>query len=432
MAIKYDSDVNDKVSTMLNDIAGTLNTGLTNSLLNDFDPFLQVNLFSNQLNNLKSSLDKHAKSYENLSSLVASNKSGWDNVEQEAKAKINSLDALFNSSASNNSYTSSDAGSSFYESSKYTSTVDQGKSVKDEDVAKFINQLDDEISVALVKKLDKLKGESDTVSLLTDSSNSGILLLKLKKLLGDNNTTSIENTEQSSAIQRLILIKLNRQNNNLDTEEGMDYIKGVILENINNSTVDESVFDKAIYGDNTETISALGDEWVVAKTKYDVLAYEEYIKNNGVKQDSDTAKYGDYCLAFSYVHAYDLYTGIEENAQAAGNYAHAAEFEDYVSDSKEKVLSKIYDEIMKGKPVVLQVNGNKEGTVRHFVTVVGFKSGVASAENLKESDLLIVDSWDGKVERMDTSSSRFMTTGKACNKEYSGYRLRVLKDSVAA
>ena len=82
---------------------------------------------------------------------------------------------------------------------------------------------------------------------------------------------------------------------------------------------------------------------------------------------------------------------------------------------------------MNGKPVVLQVNGNKAGTSRHFVTVVGFKDGVVSGSTLQETDLLIVDSWDGELESMDTEKSRFMTTGAACHKDYSGYRLRVFK-----
>ena len=92
-------------------------------------------------------------------------------------------------------------------------------------------------------------------------------------------------------------------------------------------------------------------------------------------------------------------------------------------------MSKIYSEIMSGRPVVLQVNGNKAGTSRHFVTVVGFKDGITDPSKLTEKDLLIVDSWDGQIERMDTSTSRFMTTGAQCNKEYSGYRLRVLKST---
>ena len=58
---------------------------------------------------------------------------------------------------------------------------------------------------------------------------------------------------------------------------------------------------------------------------------------------------------------------------------------------------------------------------------LGFKNGITDPSKLTEDDLLIIDSWDGKVERMDQSNSRFFTTGRACHKDYSGYYLRILK-----
>jgi hypothetical protein len=91
-------------------------------------------------------------------------------------------------------------------------------------------------------------------------------------------------------------------------------------------------------------------------------------------------------------------------------------------------MNKIYEEVNKRNPVILQVNGNSKGTARHFVTVVGYKDSVTSASDLSVKDLLILDSWDGCLERMDTKTSRFLTTGKQCGKkDYSGYRLQVVK-----
>ena len=157
--------------------------------------------------------------------------------------------------------------------------------------------------------------------------------------------------------------------------------------------------------------------------------YASQVAANKICQTNDTSKYGDYCLAFSYVHASNLKNGNVDSAEAAGRYAHAGEFYTFVNDDKQVVLNKIYEEINKGNPVILQVNGNSKGTVRHFVTVVGYSEGRTSGNDLLEKELLILDSWDGQIERMDTSSSRFMTTGKSCGKtDYSGYRLQVLKE----
>lgn len=184
----------------------------------------------------------------------------------------------------------------------------------------------------------------------------------------------------------------------------------------------------AIDKNKVKVWSTLNGEWIIPNTKISIADYATYAHDKGIRQDSNSSRYGDLCLAFSYVHASNMYTGYTgDNAESAVNWAHASEFKDYFSDSKEATLNTIYKEITNGKPVVLQVNGNSSGTHRHFVTVVGIKSSVTSANELKESDLLIYDSWDGKVERMDTSSSRFMTTGKQTNKSYSGYYLRLLK-----
>ena len=178
---------------------------------------------------------------------------------------------------------------------------------------------------------------------------------------------------------------------------------------------------------NCVDLSLLDANWKVVDTAISVAEYATVAYNKGIRQNSNTSRYSDLCLAFSYVHASNMYNGdTSDNAESAYNWKHAAEFSDYFNDNKQETLKVVYDQIAEGKPVVMQVNGNTSGTSRHFVTVVGIKDGVSS-ENVQESDLLILDSWDGQLERMDTSTSRFMTTGTQCNKSYSGYYLRLLK-----
>ena len=179
---------------------------------------------------------------------------------------------------------------------------------------------------------------------------------------------------------------------------------------------------------NVTTWNTLGNNWVITNTQFSVSEYADYAYSKGIRQDSNSGRYGDLCLAFSYVHASNLKSGSKgDNAESAVNWAHAGEFKDYFSDNKQTTLATVYDEILKGNPVIMQVNGNSEGTHRHFVTVVGFKDSVTSAETIKESDLLILDSWDGKLETMDTDYSRFMTTGAQTGKTYSGYYLRLFR-----
>ena len=192
--------------------------------------------------------------------------------------------------------------------------------------------------------------------------------------------------------------------------------------------VDDIEETKEEKNDNCVSLSLLNENWDVVNTAIPVSEYASVAYNKGIRQDSNPKKYSDYCLAFSYVHASNLYNGqVDDSAESAYKWNHATEFYDYFNDDKQETLRMVYSQVKEGKPVVMQVNGNSSGTHRHFVTVVGVKSSVNNINDVSESDLLILDSWDGKLERMDREGSRFMTTGKQSNKNYTGYYLRVLK-----
>ena len=181
-------------------------------------------------------------------------------------------------------------------------------------------------------------------------------------------------------------------------------------------------------GNGATTLNILGGNFVVVNTSINVQSFASQMKRNGVWQGSNSEKYGDKCLGFAYTHAWGLYSGTTNyNGDSGLNYVGASHFSTYMNDNLQDVLSVVYSEINKGRPVVLQVNGNKKGTSRHFVTVVGYNSNVKSASSLKSTDLLIMDSWDAQLERMDQSNSRFVTSGRDCHKDYTGYRIQYLK-----
>ena len=188
-------------------------------------------------------------------------------------------------------------------------------------------------------------------------------------------------------------------------------------------------------GDGTENtkVNLLNGEWIIAKTKADLSSYVSYIHSHRLYQASDTSKYGDKCLGFSYMHTWGYYTDRRNyTADNGGNYTSGGSFVKYIDSNMSNIMNVIYSEITNGRPLVLQVNGNKQGTSRHFVSVVGFKSSVTSGDQLTQKDLLIIDSWDGNLERMDTSTSRFMTSGKDCHKDYQGYYMLYIKHEVPA
>ena len=182
-------------------------------------------------------------------------------------------------------------------------------------------------------------------------------------------------------------------------------------------------------GNGTTTLNALNGTWTVVNTPISVKKFSDFVYSNKISQDKDTNKYNDKCLGFAYTHAWALFNGTTSiTADDGMNYKGAGNFSSFIDDNKQAVLKATYEEITAGRPVVLQVNGNKKGTSRHFVAVVGYKQGVTSGDTISEKDLLIIDSWDAKLERMDTDTSRFMTSGAQCGKkDYSGYRVHYLK-----
>lgn len=181
-------------------------------------------------------------------------------------------------------------------------------------------------------------------------------------------------------------------------------------------------------GNGTMVLNILGGQFNVVNTKSKVTDFASKMRKNGTYQGSNSDRYGGYCLGFAYTHAWGMYTGnTSYNGENGHGYTGAGNFTTYINDDISQVMRVVYDEINKGKPIILQVNGNKAGTSRHFVTVVGYNSNVKSAASLKPTDLLILDSWDAKIERMDQSGSRFVTSGKDCHKDYSGYRVQYLK-----
>lgn len=198
--------------------------------------------------------------------------------------------------------------------------------------------------------------------------------------------------------------------------------------NQNNSSSGDSDYTGNGSSGTISNSSLMDGSYKVIDTAISVKDYLRVISSNKISQNNDSDIYGGYCLAFAYLHAYSLYSGdTSKRAKDALDYVYASKFKGFEHDNKKEVLKNVYNELSNGRPCLIQVNGNKAGTSRHYVTVVGYKSSVKNANNLTEDDLLIIDSWDGKLEGLGSNGARFMVTGAACHKKYSGYQMYYLK-----
>ena len=439
--IKYDSGICDNIINNIKNAGDSLKSDFSGKVLTDYSDFISLSLFSEKLQNIDKAVTSLVESYESFVAVLSESKNSWGQVEEDVQTAVDNFDNNVNANNNQNpTYTGPTYSGPTYSGPTYsgptgptttsdpptaTTDVPTGKAVSINEVKELLAKIDSTVMPILLQKINKLSNGTSIVDLLLDKDNAVLLTSILKKILGDTAGEDI-NEIDAETIQKILLSKLKLDNIDITTEEGKAEAKKIILQEMNKEA-DEAAWNKLLYGDNTVKYSGLSQTWIVAKTVQDLASYASYVQSAGVRQNANTAEWGDSCLAFAGAHAYDLYAGTQTSGQSAANYAHGGAFEDFINDDKQVVLSKIYDEIMQGRPVVLQVNGNLAGTSRHFVTVVGFKEGVVSGSTLKETDLLIIDSWDGKVESMDGEKSRFMTTGAACHKDYSGYRLRVLK-----
>lgn len=174
----------------------------------------------------------------------------------------------------------------------------------------------------------------------------------------------------------------------------------------------------------TNTLINYGEYYVV-NTAYSVVDYYNHIQDKKIYQRGNKG-YQSACLGVSYTHARDLImkstakNDIESAYKGCYHY-----FDNYIVDEEQDALTTIYNEVNAGRPVPINVKGPAG---RHWVTVVGFKTNVTSASELKSEDLLILDSWDGLIERMDCSDSRKFVTGYDSGQKYA-WRVEVLKES---
>lgn len=145
-----------------------------------------------------------------------------------------------------------------------------------------------------------------------------------------------------------------------------------------------------------------GAEYVVANTKNDLDTFVSMTRgkiSQSVFSDKNDPNHDctNQCLGFSLYHAGYIQIGdlSKMDALKACHYNTIKSMTHTFYQSKEETLNKVYNEITSGNVCVLQVTGTSKRNSRHFVLVVGFRRDKYSAADLREEDLLTIDSWTG-------------------------------------
>lgn len=200
------------------------------------------------------------------------------------------------------------------------------------------------------------------------------------------------------------------------TEKKITEIEAAITTQTNNKV-------KNSYGltNMSGTYTLNGKEYNTILDGSNLAALESKIQSGGAGN-----KWGhpDKCLSFAY--SYGQWIDGKTNTPINGTAAEYPDAGAYTAKygSHDEILEMVRAELDAGRPVVLQVNGNKQGTSRHYVTVVGYSS--TAGDKLTESDLLILDTYDGEIEGMGDYGSRFMISGQHTGRDYE-YQIYVRK-----
>jgi hypothetical protein len=169
------------------------------------------------------------------------------------------------------------------------------------------------------------------------------------------------------------------------------------------------------YPDNSNLVSFTynGKDFFVVNTKIPIADYEQYIKSNKMYQDAGLL--GGQCMILSQYYAVDLlrgtYTKKSDMADLKGGPATRIN-EPCVSSDYNVVANYVFNEIMEGNPVVLQVTQkHSDQGKRHLVTVVGFTSDVRSAADMNPDNILVLDCYDGRIQTLSERNRRFFAQG---------------------
>ena len=154
---------------------------------------------------------------------------------------------------------------------------------------------------------------------------------------------------------------------------------------------------------NTATYN--GVEFRVINTAVDPIAYAPLVYDSICTHPRGTDKYSGYCLGFCHYYAscmVDNITAVDVGvARRRYRTTRKLNYSTEMYANPDAMMARLFDLLNTGAPQILMVEAITHPGYRHFVTVVGYRSSVTRREDLRPEDLLIIDSFDGKLESMD-------------------------------
>ena len=243
-------------------------------ILSDFEGLKKTNLFSDGLENIIKQVELLTTNNQNMMTKIAVHMNEIIELEQQLSTEANDYESQYSGD------NGEDSGIYFDFSDIVVNSVEQGNSIKNDDVIGLIPKLSETTQISLIKFLSMNKESNASLNdLLFDEGKSGLLLKLLKKFYGnDSEYNPIEPTDSSIIAQKELLKVLNK-NDKIDTFlynhkvlVAKNYLSNVAQEN--NITFENFITDDAYNDLFMSSIKNIYDENTTGKYKIDSSTIE--------------------------------------------------------------------------------------------------------------------------------------------------------------
>lgn len=168
-----------------------------------------------------------------------------------------------------------------------------------------------------------------------------------------------------------------------------------------------------------------GKEYRIVDTQVNPISFAKLTCANTV---CTRPKYGGRCLSFCYYYVRCMMakkTKLSPSEGSRGGGPNSVSFKTEQYGSSKAMMGRLYDLLNTGVPQILMVEAVTHPGSRHFVEVVGYRASVKRRGDLRPKDLLIIDSYDGKLESMDSKIDPVDT--RVLFKQHGRYRIEAAK-----
>ena len=181
----------------------------------------------------------------------------------------------------------------------------------------------------------------------------------------------------------------------------------VTTHNGKSATLELEVIDDSFVPISSNLIAATyeGLSYNIVNTAIDPFTYADLVYDNVCTHPGGTDDYSGYCLTFCNFYVSGMVDGLTDvdvrTAKRKSRSSKQLKYDTEKYSDPDEMMARLYDLLNEGVPQTVMVEALLHRGSRHFVVAVGYRSSVTRRDALRPEDLLVIDSFDGRLESMD-------------------------------